>query len=125
MFLIRLTHAAGFVLATVTRNVRQFMVGCFLALIAFIALSEFSVTSNSFADTITKGPQSWLDQWLGPILYSTIALAVVLWQYARRQTTTIRLLLGALLLWGVVPEVLASPIRSPRRNIRHWRRIRK
>jgi hypothetical protein len=81
------------VLATVTNGLLQFVLGWFIVLLAFV--------SESMLASIWWGGATAIDFASGPLFASgliAIGCGVVVWQYARRQTTAARLVLITTLL---------------------------
>jgi hypothetical protein len=93
------------VLAMLTRNMRQFILGGFLLALGFVLLALMNHSSDATAEALANvqpATASWSEKWLGTILYAAGLAALVLWQYARRQTGAVRAIVAALLVWGVV-----------------------
>lgn len=86
----------AFVLAALTRNMRQFVLACLLLVIAVVApgLVESSRPYNPMLGNLMDARQSaaisWIEGWGPGVFFIAGALALVLWQYARRRTAHAR-----------------------------------
>jgi hypothetical protein len=83
-----------FLLAALTRRLRQFLLVCFALLISFFVLIQLEPLHPS--QTVVTAlanpsrPASFVSEWGFPFLYVGGGLALLLWQYARRQTAIVR-----------------------------------
>jgi hypothetical protein len=110
------------ILATVTRNMRQFALVCFALAIAFVGLIEVESfhPSNDIVAALANGPHpgagSWLREWRGTVLHAGLATALLLWLYARRRTGAARAILAAVLVWALLQSAWPPPAiaRAPR-----------
>jgi hypothetical protein len=86
----------AFVLAALTRNMRQFVLACLSLVIALLVpgLVESSYPSKpllgNLMDLRRSAAISWIEDWGPGVLIIAGALALVLWQYARRRTAHAR-----------------------------------
>jgi hypothetical protein len=96
------------ILATVTRNTRQFaLVSLALAMVLFGAIEvDMLHPSNDIATALANGAdpgaRSWLEEWRWTMLYAGGAMALLLWLYACRRTGAARAILAAVLVWALV-----------------------
>ena len=103
------------VLATVTRNTRQFALVCFALALAFFGLIEVAMLhpSNAIATALANGADPgasrWMQEWRGTMLYAGLAMALLLWLYAHRRTGAARAILAAVLVWGLVESAWPPP----------------
>jgi hypothetical protein len=105
-----------FVLAALTRTMRHFALTCLAILIAFLVLTDllpiFFWTGltpfqhfNALAATLNRahpGARSWFEAWGAGVLFGAGGLSLLLWQYALRRTAAVRIVVMALLAWGLI-----------------------
>jgi len=96
----------AFILATVTRNMRQFTMACFLLVVAFVALIDLAQSTNPIADAVlySSHPErgQWINEWHEVVLWPAGVAALLLWLYARRRTGVARAIAVAAFLWSTV-----------------------
>jgi len=105
-----------FVLAALTRNMRQFALVCLAIAIAFLVLTDLLPTYyftgltpfqhfNAMAALLTRthpGAKSWFEAWGAGVLFGAGGLSLLLWQYALRRTAAVRVVVIALLALGLI-----------------------
>jgi len=106
-FLACMLMLPPFVLATLTRGMRQFVLTCFAVAIVFVvlmALAPFrqSDTLGAAIARIHPDSRSWFEAWGAGVLFGAGGLSLLLWQYARRRTAVVRAVVIALLAWGLI-----------------------
>ena len=83
-----------FLLAALTRGMRQFLLVCFALLISFLVLIQLDSLHPSqtvvTALSNSSGAANFVREWGLTFLYVCGVLALLLWQYARRQTAVVR-----------------------------------
>ncbi len=105
-----------FVLAALTRDMRQFVVAFLVIFIALIVPGTLmpghpSVWAfNALDQTTHSAARAWIDEWGGVILYTASCFGFLLWLYARRQAFPIRAILVVLYAANLVSS--AWPAKS-------------
>ncbi len=110
----------AFLIAALTRGVRQFIMSCFAIVIGIVALAGVqSLHPASPAPAVVTSVRSgsWLQEWGDTVGYVGGVFALLVWQYARRQTaaarTVVALVCAGLFVSSGWPSQAQDPAPAP------------
>jgi hypothetical protein len=116
-----------FVLAALTKNMRQFVLAALGVIIATITFSsaDYQELLRNLLDAGQSRAMAWMKEWSFEILFVIGAVALLLWLYARRRAERVRALaIGACLMWfawsawtsrAIPPSVWEKPVAADTR----------
>ena len=113
MFGVRMLPA--FILAAVTRGMRQFVLACFLLVVAFFLSDQVwelypsDPTVSALQGVVHAYARTWVKEWRETIFYAGGLIALLLWQFSRRQTGVARAVVLAIVAWLLVDGTAWPP----------------
>lgn len=128
LFLSAILILAPLTLGSITAGMRQFVLICLILIAIFAALVALDPNpKNSLVDALSSpnpGINSSLKNWAVALLYPGAELALLLWQYARRQTAVSRAGVAALVVYALAPLLwpVSMPLAAPQQD--RYREIR-